>query len=264
MAGRLAGKTALISGGGGGIARRTAQRFVEEGAKVVLGDIKAELLEAAAQQLGDAAAIITLDVRSEMDWQSAVDLAVARFGKLDIVCNVAGFGIPGTIEDMKMDDYHHMLAVNLTGTVIGCKVGLRGILASGGAGAIVNVSTLAALIGPAVAAGYAAAKGGVTALTRTVAMHCAEQRYPVRCVAIHPTYVDTPNLDVAAALVGDRNALLAQMASQIPMGRICTADDIASAILFLASDEAGMVSGSGLIIDGAQSAGPPSVFVSGT
>jgi NAD(P)-dependent dehydrogenase (short-subunit alcohol dehydrogenase family) len=201
-----------------------------------------------------------MDVRQAEDWRSGVDLAVSRYGKLDIVCNIAGFGIPGTIEDMKMEDYHHMLEVNLTGTVIGCQIGLQGILASGGAGAIINLSTLAALLGPADAAGYAAAKGGVTALTRTVAMHCAQQRYPVRCVAIHPTYADTPNIDAVAAHVeGGRAALLSAMASQVPMGRVCTADDIASSILFLASDEAAMISGSSIVIDGAQSAGPPSI-----
>ncbi len=262
MSGRLAGKIALLSGGGGGIARRTAERFVEEGARVVLGDINLDLAQAAAAPLGDSAAAIRMDVREEADWEAAVDLAISRFGKLDIVGNIAGYGIPATIETMTMADYHSMIAVNLTGTVIGCKVGLAGIVKSGGAGAIVNVSSLAALIGPADATAYSASKGGVTAMTRTIAMHCAQQRYPVRCVAIHPTFVDTPNLDAAAAMVGDRKALLASMASQIPMGRVCTADDIASAILFVASDEAAMISGSDIIIDGAQSAGPAPIQMS--
>ncbi len=262
MSGRLSGKIALLSGGGGGIARRTAERFVAEGAHVVLADINPDLAQAAAAPLGDSAIAIRMDVRDEADWTAAVDLAINRFGKLDIVCNIAGYGIPATIETMAMADYHNQIAVNLTGTVIGCKIGLAGILKSGGAGAIVNISSLAALIGPADAAAYSASKGGVTALTRTIAMHCAQERYPVRCVAIHPTFVDTPNLDPAAEMVGDRQTLLAHLARQVPMGRVCTADDIASAILFVASDEAAMISGSDIIIDGAQSAGPPSIQMS--
>jgi NAD(P)-dependent dehydrogenase (short-subunit alcohol dehydrogenase family) len=259
MVKRLAGKTALISGGGGGIARRTAQRFVEEGACVVLGDINVALAEEAARPLGRSGTAIAMDVREEADWQAAVGLAISRYGKLDIICNVAGFGIPGTIEDLKMTDYHAMMAVNLTGTIIGCKIGLQGILSSHGSGAIINISSLASIIGPADAAAYAATKGGVTSLTKTIAMHCAQKGYPVRCVAIHPTYVDTPNLDAIAAMVGSREALVNAMAKQVPMGRICTADDIASAILFVSSDEAGMISGSSIIIDGAQSAGPRSI-----
>lgn len=256
---RLAGKAALISGGGGGIARRTAQRFVEEGASVVLGDIDLALAQNSARPLGQAATAVAMDVRDATSWQAAVDLTIARYGKLDIVCNVAGFGIPDTIEDLKMADYDQLIAVNLTGTVLGCKIGLRGIVSSGGSGAIVNVSSLAALISPADTAAYAAAKGGVTSLTKAVALHCAQRRYPVRCVSIHPTFVDTPNLDALEAAVGDRQKLLDGLARLVPMGRICTADDIASAILFLASDEAAMISGSGLVIDGAQSAGPFSI-----
>lgn len=254
--GRLAGKTALVTGGASGVGRATCRRFVEEGARVLVADIDARGAEVAST-LGEAARFVRLDVSREDEWREALGEARTWAGKLDIVCNIAGLGRAGTIEDLTLDDWHAMIAVNLTGTMLGCKLGLAAIIASGGRGAIVNMSSIGGLVGPADIAGYNATKGGVTMLTKAVALHCAEKAYPVRCVSIHPTYIDTEMLNPGIeAAGGDRQARLGDLARLVPIGRIATPDDVANAVLFAASDEAGMISGSGIIVDGAQLAGP--------
>ena len=259
MAGRLQDKVAIITGAASGIGRATARLFAREGAQVVVADIDAEGAQKTSAEIGAAALTCPMDVTSESDWEGAVAMAIARFGRLDGLCNIAGIGRGGTIEDVSLDDWNAMIAVNLTGTMLGCKHAIRGIVRSGGAGAIVNLSSLGGLVGIADIAGYCASKGGVTILSKSIALHCAQRGYPIRCVSIHPTYVDTEMLDpVAEAMGGDRDALLAGMARLVPMGRIARPDDIARAILFAMSDDAAMVSGSPLIVDGAQLAGPPS------
>lgn len=257
--GRLAGKVAIVTGAGSGIGRATALRFAAEGARLLAADIDEAAAQRTAGRIGPAALPFILDVASEPGWEQAVESAIGAFGRLDIVCNIAGIGMGGTIEEVELDGWNAMLAVNLTGTMLGCKHGVKGIVRSGGSGAIVNVSSLGGLVGVADIAGYCASKGGVTTLTKSVALHCAGRGYPIRCVSIHPTYVDTEMLDPVAEAFGDRAALIAGMAAQVPMGRVCTPDDIAGAILFAASDDAAMVSGSGLIVDGAQLAGPAPV-----
>lgn len=257
MSGRLQGKVALVTGGASGIGRATCRRFAAEGARVFVADIDHSGAEAAAAEIGGAATAFRLDVTSEPAWEAAVDAAIGWGGKLDIVANIAGIGRSGTIEEIELGDWNAMIAVNLTGVMLGCKHGLGGIVRSGGRGAIVNMSSIGGLVGPADIAGYNATKGGVTILTKSVAMHCAARGYPVRCVSIHPTYVDSEMLDpVAAAMGTTRQALTEGMAKLVPMGRVATPEDVASACLFAASDEAAMISGSAIIVDGAQLAGP--------
>ncbi len=259
MAGRLQDKIAIVTGAASGIGRATARLFAQEGARVVVADIDAEGARRTSEEIGEAALTCPMDVTNESDWEGAVAMAIARFGKLDGVCNIAGIGRGGTIEDVTLDDWNAMIAVNLTGTMLGCKHGIRGIVRSGGAGAIVNLSSLGGLVGIADIAGYCASKGGVTILSKSIALHCAQRGYPIRCISVHPTYVDTEMLDpVVDAMGGDRGALLAGMARLVPMGRVAKPDDIARTILFAMSDDAAMVSGSPLIVDGAQLAGPPS------
>lgn len=255
---RLKGKIAIITGAASGIGRATAMTFAREGAFVGVVDINADGVNAVARQIGEAALPLHLDVTRAEDWSQATSRIVSHFGRLDIVANIAGIGFPGTILDLKMEDWNRMIAVNLTGVMLGCQAGLRAISESGGSGAIINVSSLAGLVGISDVAGYCASKGGVTTLTKSVALFCAEQRLPVRCVSILPTYVDSEMLDPVAAAIGSRDAMTSAMARLVPMGRIATPQDIANGILFAASDEAAMISGSELIIDGAQLAGPAS------
>jgi len=256
---RLQGKVAMVTGAASGIGRATATRMVEEGAAVVCADIDAGGAERTASALGERALAVAFDVAHESGWEQAMRGTLAQFGRLDILANVAGMGIPGSIEEVQLADWERMVAVNLTGVLLGCKHAVRTIRASGGAGAIINVSSLAGLIGTGDLAGYTAAKGGVTTLSKSVAMHCAEQGLPIRCISVHPTYVDTGMLDPIAEAVGGRAAMLAAMSAQVPMGRVAQPLDVANTIVFLASDEAAMISGSAVLVDGAQLAGPRSV-----
>jgi NAD(P)-dependent dehydrogenase (short-subunit alcohol dehydrogenase family) len=198
-----------------------------------------------------------MDVSEEADWISSVDAAIDTYGHLDIVANMAGMGVGGSIEDFEMSGWHKMVAVNLTGAMLCCKYAIKGIMRSGGSGAIVMMSSTAGIAPAGDTPGYGAVKGGVTTLARSVALHCGARGYPIRCVSIHPTFVDTPMMDPIAEAMGvHRSEIIAQMAKQVPVGRIATADDIANAVLFAASDEAAMLSGSAIILDGAQLAGP--------
>ncbi|MCH4150640.1 MAG: SDR family oxidoreductase [Sphingobium sp.] len=254
--GRLAGKVAIITGGSSGVGRATCRRFAQEGAFVIVADINLDGAKMVAQELAGQGMAVHLDVASEEAWLYALNLAVDHGGKLDIVCNIAGVGKVGTIEELDLNDWQRMIAVNLTGTMLGCKLGLATILQSGGRGAIVNMNSIAGLAGMADIAGYGASKGGVTMLTKAMALHCCQKGYPVRCVSIHPTYIDTGMLDHNLMnTAGGYEERLQELGALIPIGRIATPEDVANAVLFAASDEAAMISGSSILVDGAQLAG---------
>jgi 3(or 17)beta-hydroxysteroid dehydrogenase len=257
-AGRLAGRAAFVTGGASGIGRATCMALAAEGAVIIAADHHLEGAKRTAEACGFGAIAHGMDVSVEADWESAMETVLERFGRLDVVCNVAGIGRGGFIDELQLEDWNAMLAVNLTGTMLGCKHGVRTIAKSGGRGAIINVSSVGGSVGIADVAGYCASKGGVTILSKAVALRCAQKGYPIRCVSVHPTYVDTEMLDPVAAAMGDRAALLQGMAKLVPMGRVCKPEDVSRVIAFLASDDAGMISGSEVYVDGAQLAGPPS------
>lgn len=260
---RLQGKTILVTGAASGIGRATALTMAREGANVGVSDLNFEGAMNTAQSIGAQALVLPLDVTREEEWAAATQKLLNRFGRLDSLANIAGIGFPGGIMDVKRDEWEKMLAVNLTGVMLGCQAAIRAIGSSGGSGAIVNVSSLAGLIGISDLAGYCASKGGVTTLSKSVALYCAEHHLPIRCISLHPTYVDSEMLDPIAQAIGSREEMLTEMARLVPIGRVATPQDIANAILFAVSDEAAMMSGHALVIDGAQLAGPPSAHSRG-
>ncbi len=150
-----------------------------------------------------------------------------------------------------------MLDVNLTGVMLGCKHGIKGIKASDNGGSIINISSLGGLVGAPDIACYCATKGGVTLLTKSVALHCAEHKLDIRCNSVHPTYVDSEMLDPIAEMFENREAMVSSMAEEIPLGRVAKPQDIANVILFLASDESAMMTGSPVVVDGGQTCGMP-------
>ncbi len=248
---RLEGKVALISGGSRGQGAVEAKLFAREGAKVVFGDIlddAGKQVEAEIQEAGAEATYVHLDVTKEDDWQSAVNTAVDRYGKLDILVNNAGILIRRGIEDTTGEDWERFLEVIAKGTFLGTKHAIPAMREAGG-GSIVNISSTAGLVAsPSGSASYTASKGAVRLLTKSTAIQYA--REGIRCNSVHPGPIDT---DMIRDTLTD-SARLEERMQRLPMGRVGTAEEIAYGVLYLASDEASFVTGSELVIDGGTTA----------
>lgn len=259
--GRVQDRVAIISGSAKGMGAAISRRLAEEGAKVVCGDIdetNGEKVVAEIHASGGEAIFTRLDVSKEEDWIAITDLAEKKFGGLNILVNNAGV-LPrqAAIDEMTLEQWHHTLAVDLDGVFLGCKHGIKlmrkGTAKGGFDCAIVNISSAMGLIGASHTADYCAAKGGVRLLTKAVALECAEGKYRIRCNSIHPGAIDTPMIRNAAAddhRLGTQNEIFEMMARNHPIGRIGSPVDIANTVLFLASDEAGYITGAELSVDG--------------
>ena len=254
---RFKGRTAIVTGGASGIGRATSVQLANEGCHVIVADINFDTAEKVAKSLSTDSIGFKLDVSSEDGWLDIMKCAEETFGGLDILINSAGIGSAGDFEDMPLSDWDAMISVNLTGTFLGCQKAIKLMKKSVKPAVIANVSSLGGLVGGEDIAGYCASKGGVTLLTKSVALYCAGKGYDIRCNSVHPTYVDTEMLDPIADAFGNRQTMLDGMASQVPLGRVAKPDDIASAILYLCSTDAAMVTGHQMVIDGGQLAGMP-------
>lgn len=249
MAGRLAGKTALITGGGGGIGRAAARLFAAEGAKVVVTDANARAGEETVAAITSAAGSATFtggDVTSSADVAAMIRFAEQRFGALHVLFNNAGIfpDEDGSVVDTDEAVFDRVIAVNLKGVFLGCKHGIPALLRAGG-GAIVNTASFVAVMGAATAqSAYTASKGGVLALTREIAVQYARQK--IRANALCPGPVNTPLL---ANLLREPAARARRMV-HIPMGRLAEADEVARAALYLASGESSFITGSTFLVDG--------------
>lgn len=244
--GRLAGKTALITGAASGIGRATAALFRAEGARLVLTDRNEAGLAETARE-GDL--VFAHDVVDEARWREVVDASVAALGRLDIVVNSAGIAIIGNIETATLDDLRRTNAVNVEGTFLGCREAVRVMKASGG-GSIVNLSSVAGIIGDSQSAAYCASKGAVRLLTKSVALHCARAGYPIRCNSVHPAFTQTSMVESFIAKARDPARLRDGLSRAIPVGRMGRAEEVAAAILYLASDESSFTTGAELVVDG--------------
>jgi NAD(P)-dependent dehydrogenase (short-subunit alcohol dehydrogenase family) len=249
---RLADKVALITGAGSGIGAEIAARFASEGARVFIGDVDASAGEATAGRIrhaGGTARFVLLDVTDEQGWRTAMKAIRAAERRLDILVNNAGITRRISIAEMPMETYEAVMSVNVRGVFLGIKTVLPVMQAQGG-GAIVNISSAAGLVGHRFSnETYAASKGAVTILTKSVAVRYARDN--VRCNSIHPCTVDTP---MVQELFRDPEKQRERL-GEIPLGRLATARDVANAALFLASDEAGLITGVALPVDGGLTAG---------
>ncbi len=246
---RLAGKVAFITGAASGIGQAIARRFVAEGARVALADIDEAGSAALAGELGAAALYLRHDVTEEADWIANLARAVAAFGRLDILVNNAGIGPAGTIEKTSLEEWRRVHAVNLDGVFLGCKHGIAPLREAGG-GSIVNLSSVAGLLGTPTLAAYGSSKAAVRQLTKSVALHCAARRDAIRCNSIHPAFAATPMVERMIAESKAPERTRAALAEQIPLGRLGEADEVAALALYLASDESRFVTGGEFVIDG--------------
>lgn len=253
--GRLANRVALITGGASGIGAAAARLFVAEGASVILADLDAEKGEALAVALGDKAAFLRLDVTDPAQWEAAAAHIRAAHGRLDVLVNSAGISLKGDLIDGPLDIWHRTMAVNATGTYLGCRTAMGLMKSAGNAGAIVNLCSIYGNIAAEDVIAYAASKGAVRQLTKAVAMSSAAQSLAVRCNSVHPAFVDSELLQDFAAAVGGHDAMVKALSSVMPMRRMARTEDVARAILFLSSDDAAMTTGAELAVDGGMLAG---------
>ena len=240
-------KVIAITGAGGGLGSEMAKLLCKNGAKVIIMDLDAEKGQAAAEEIvaaGQQAWFFQADVTSEADWKAAVAFAIEKGGRLDVLVNNAGINIRKPVEEMSIDEWCTMMKVNTGSTFLGCKYAIPVMRRQGG-GAIINTSSVCGLVGHKYTPeAYTASKGAVTMLTKAIASRYAGDG--IRCNSIHPSTVDTP-------LVRERlkdPQFHAERLDEVPLGRLATADDVANAVLYLASEEASFINGVALPIDG--------------
>ena len=248
-AGRLAGKVALVTGAASGLGRAIAGRFAAEGARVVIADVDAAGGRAAAQAIGEPARFVEHDVTREASWTAALDAAQAAFGRLDVLVNNAGVATIGDVERTTLEEWRFVHAVNLDGTFLGCKHGIPRLRAAGG-GAIINMSSIAGIIGVHNLAAYCSSKGAVRLLTKSVALRCARRKDNIRCNSIHPVYAATPMVDRMLASAPDPAGQREALEAMVPLGRLAQPQEVADVALFLASDDSRFITGAELVIDG--------------
>ena len=202
-----------------------------------------------AEKLGTNATFLKLDITEEEEWISVLDETVKRFDRLDILVNSAGMVLIADVEQITLEDWRKVHAVNLDGTFLGCKHGVR-VMKEFGAGSIINLSSVSGMIGGFNLAAYNSSKGAVRMLTKSVALHCARAGYGIRCNSIHPTFIETPMLESMIRDSPDPEKARQTLVRQVPLRRIGKPDDVANMIVYLASDESTFVTGTEMVIDG--------------
>ena len=242
---RLDGKIALITGAAGGIGGASARLFEAEGAKLVLTDLDISSL-AEFQERG--ALTLVQDVTDEALWREVVDAALAKFGALDVLVNNAGVGMIGNIETTTLEDWRRTQAINSESVFLGCREAVRAMKRQGGS--IVNVSSVAGIVGDAQSVAYCASKGAVRLTTKSVALYCARKGYGIRCNSVHPSFTRTSMVEGFIANASNPTRVREGLNAAAPLGRMGEADEIASAILYLASDESMFTTGAEIVIDG--------------
>ena len=248
---RLENKVAIITGAAGGIGAATASKLASEGAMIIATDVqfdRAEAIAHAIRSTGGHALAVQHDVGSEADWKAVIDSAVSEFGRIDILVNNAGIAdkdglVESQADTTGIEDWDRVIDINLKGVFLGVRQVIP-VMKDAGGGAIVNISSIAAIVGNGGPFAYSASKGGVRSLTKHLATSYG--KFKIRANSVHPGLVLTPM--VQADLENPDLARMLEM--MIPLGRGAQPEEVADAILFLASDEASYITGAELVIDG--------------
>ncbi|HAE46862.1 MAG: 3-beta hydroxysteroid dehydrogenase [Tistrella sp.] len=257
MGGRLAGKVVLITGAAGGLGRAMAHLFAAEGARLILTDMGADRLEALKADLAgdghDRVMVMEQDVTDEARWEEVVDAGVAEFGRLDVLINNAGIGYMADLEETTLAEWKRVHAVNSEGPFLGTRKAIKVMKGTGG-GSIVNISSIAGLIGAVNLAAYCSSKGAVRLFTKAAALHCARRGYNIRVNSIHPSFTETPMVRDMITAARNPDKMEAALSTAAPMGRMGRPEEVAYAALYLASDESSFVTGTELAVDGGNTA----------
>ncbi len=244
MAGRVEGKVALVTGGAMGLGKADCLRLAEEGAKIVVTDIDLAGAQAVADATGGHAFV--QDVREEARWQEIIGEVERLHGRLDILVNTAGNVIFESIEDCSTENFRLHMAIHVEGTFFGCKYALPLMTASGG-GSIINMASSASLMGYGTIVAYTAAKGAIRSMTKSIAMHCQDQGYGIRCNALMPGGIETPMVQSISGRAGQTPMTIPD--GPLPADALGSPRDVANMVLYLASDEARFLTGMEIPID---------------
>ncbi|MEP0393424.1 MAG: SDR family oxidoreductase [Erythrobacter sp.] len=259
MTKRCEGKLALVTGGAQGLGRAHCIRLAQEGARVLATDINgegaAETAEIVNAEMGAGTAFsVQHDVTDPAAWEAAVDAARENMGGMNVLVNNAGIGVPGNIEQCDFGDWQRCFSINVDSIFHGCQKALP-LMREHAPGSIINISSIAGLIASDTMPAYNASKSAVWMLSKSIALHCAKKNMQIRCNSVHPTFVDTPILDgTAKSAQLDKDVLLEKLARQIPLKFVGEPNDIANAIVYLASDESRFMTGAEIKLDGGISA----------
>ncbi|GAC1670578.1 MAG: beta-ketoacyl-ACP reductase [Ktedonobacteraceae bacterium] len=252
MADRLKCKVALITGAGSGIGRATALLFAREGARIGVADLNADSTAETVRMIeeqGGSALALRLNVTMAHEVDAAVKATIEHFGALHVLYNNAGIGENHTpLVELDESEWERVFAVNAKGVFLGIKYGAAAMLKAGVAGSIINTASAAGIVGDPGYAAYSSSKAACIQVTRTAALELA--RANIRVNAIAPAFTSTPMLDSMASTYRDPARAMQKLGNLIPLGRLGTADDIAHAALFLASDESSFMTGAVLVLDG--------------
>jgi dihydroanticapsin dehydrogenase len=251
MGDRVEGRVCIVTGAGSGIGQASAIRLAEEGARVTCVDLREEAVRETAEEIGEAAFGVAADVSNDAEVRAYTDATVERWGTLDVVFNNAGVNLPTVFHEATEELIDRTLSVNVKGTMYGCRAAIPHML-KGGGGSIVNTGSVNSLVSEPYLSIYAASKGAILMLSKSIALDYAKQN--IRCNCLCPGWVDTPINYAHAEMLGGLEQVYATIDSFQPIGRPGEPREIANVVLFLASDESTFVTGSAVVADGAMTA----------
>jgi len=256
---RVKGKVAFVTGARRGLGAAISAMLAREGAKVVLADRKADGSEVVLKQIADAggeAIFFEHDVTSEESWNKAVAETIKTYGKLDILVNNAGVGAGKDIEAATLEEWRWVMGINLEGTFMGTQKAIAAMKTAGG-GSIVNISSIEGLVGDRRMVAYDASKAGIVLLSRSAALHCAKNKYNIRVNTVHPGFIETKMVQGFLKSISDDGDVAwarAELVAKHPLGHLGEPDDVAYAVLYLASEESKFATGTELVVDGGYTA----------